>query len=150
MNNRQHQLTSEGLEMYTQELEHLRNVERIQVRLAIQEARAQGDLSENAEYDAARDEQARIEGRIKELENIIQNAVIIGSNKVYTILLEDDNETVDFTLVGSMEADPLNQKISVESPLGSALLEHKVGDRVLIKSETGYEYYVQILNIKGD
>lgn len=151
MNNK-HQLTQEGLDNLKEELEDLKNNQRKRVIESLKDARAQGDLSENADYDAARDEQARIEARIKELENIIKNAIVIeAEGKSYfgkTVVLEfEDKSTSEFTLVGSLESDPLNGKISNESPLGQAIINHKQGDRVLVKTETGNEFYVTIKKI---
>lgn len=152
--NGKHQLTAEGLQSYKEELERLLTVERARVVEALKEARAQGDLSENAEYDAARDEQARIEGRIKELENIIKNAVIIESDKKANNLGKkvtikfDDGFTETYTLVGSLEANPLIGTISNESPIGKAVITCKKGDKVLVKAETGEEFYIDILNIE--
>ncbi|HPX84894.1 MAG TPA: transcription elongation factor GreA [Bacilli bacterium] len=152
--NGKHQLTAEGLDKCKAELDFLKSAERGRVIESLKEARAQGDLSENADYDAARDEQARLEARIKELENIIKNAVIIDDNKTATsnlgkkIIVEFEDKTIyDFVLVGSLEADPLQEKISNESPLGMAIINHKVGDRVLVKTETGNEFYVTIKKI---
>jgi transcription elongation factor GreA len=152
--NGKHQLTAEGLEKCKQELDFLKNAERGRVIESLKEARAQGDLSENADYDAARDEQARLEARIKELENIIKNAVVIDESKATAsnlgkdIVLEFEDKTVDeFSLVGSLEADPLKGKISNESPLGAAILNHKVGEKILVKTETGNEFYVIIKKI---
>ncbi|HHX00455.1 MAG TPA: transcription elongation factor GreA [Acholeplasmataceae bacterium] len=154
--NGKHQLTAEGLQKLKNELEALKNVERARVIESLKEARAQGDLSENADYDAARDEQARLEARIKELEGIIKNVEIIDSNQKKSsqnnlgrvIELEFDDKTVErFTLVGSLESDPLVGKISNESPLGAAIMNHKKGEKVLVKTETGNEFYVTIKNI---
>ncbi len=152
--NGKHQLTAEGLEKCKQELDFLKNAERGRVIESLKEARAQGDLSENADYDAARDEQARLEARIKELENIIKNAVVIDESKATAsnlgkeIVLEFEDKTIDeFSLVGSLEADPIQGKISNESPLGAAILNHKVGDKILVKTETGNEFYVIIKKI---
>jgi len=152
--NGKHQLTAEGLEKCKQELDFLKNAERGRVIESLKEARAQGDLSENADYDAARDEQARLEARIKELESIIKNAVVIDESKATAsnlgkeIVLEFEDKTVDeFSLVGSLEADPLKGKISNESPLGAAILNHKVGEKILVKTETGNEFYVIIKKI---
>ncbi|MFY9422620.1 MAG: transcription elongation factor GreA [Bacilli bacterium] len=150
-----HHLTLAGLDKLKMELDDLKSKERERVIESLKEARSQGDLSENADYDAARDEQARIEARIKELENIIKNSVIIDGNNSFSsnlgkkITLEFDDGTVDeFVLVGTLEADPLSGKISYESPLGSAILHHKVGDKVLVKPDGGDEFYVIIKDIK--
>lgn len=151
--NGKHQLTAESLENYKQELERLQTVERARVVEALKEARAQGDLSENAEYDAARDEQARLESRIKELENIIKNADIISDKKNNNmgrkICIKFDDDFVEtYKLLGSLEADPLNGTISNESPIGKAVINCKIGDRVLVKAETGDEFYIEVLNIE--
>lgn len=150
-----HHLTLAGLDKLKMELDDLKSKERERVIESLKEARSQGDLSENADYDAARDEQARIEARIKELENIIKNSVIIDGNNSFSsnlgkkITLEFDDGTVDeFVLVGTLEADPLSGKISYESPLGSAILHHKVRDKVLVKPDGGDEFYVIIKDIK--
>lgn len=155
--NGKHHLTSEGLENLKNELEKLKNEDRQRVIESLKEARAQGDLSENADYDAARDEQARLEGRIKELEEIIKNAVVIdprsnGHNsnlgKVITVEFED-GEQRKFELVGSLEANPLEDKISNESPLGSAVLHAKKGEVVTVRTDTGHEFSITIIAIGG-
>lgn len=155
--NGKHHLTSEGLENLKNELEKLKNEDRQRVIESLKEARAQGDLSENADYDAARDEQARLEGRIKELEEIIKNAVVIdprsnGHNsnlgKVITVEFED-GEQRKFELVGSLEANPLENKISNESPLGSAVLHAKKGEVVTVRTDTGHEFSITIIAIGG-
>lgn len=151
--NSKHQLTKSGLEEYVNELERLKGVDRIKNIEALKDARAQGDLSENADYDAARDEQARIEARIKELENIIKNAVIINGTstnnlgKSIEVYFIEDRFSKEFVLVGSLEADPTNGKISNESPLGSALLKAKFGEIVHIKTENR-EFDIQVKSIK--
>ena len=130
-------LTEEGLKKFEEELSHLKNVERIKVTEEIKEAKAQGDLSENADYDAARNKQAEIEGRIQYLENLILNAVIIkgeGSTEYVSVgctvelLSLDENVTDTYTIVGSAEADPINGKISNECLLAQAILGHKVDE----------------------
>lgn len=151
--NQKHQLTKEGLEEHKKELERLKNIDRKKNIEALQDARAQGDLSENADYDAARDEQARIENRIKELESIIKNSSVIDGTstnnlgKTVEVLFEEMNFTNKYTLVGSLESDPDNNKISNESPLGSSILKAKVGDRVLVKTEVS-EFYIVVKNIE--
>ena len=138
-------LTAEGyLELET-ELNDLKINKRPEVIKALKEARALGDLSENADYDAARDEQAKLEGRIKELEFKLENAKIIsGNNKdiisvgsTVTISYVDDDETEEYKIVGSLEADPFNNKISNESPIGSAVIGKKVGDVVKVETPNG-------------
>lgn len=151
-----HQFTSEGLENIKARLKKLKEVDRPRNVEALKEARAQGDLSENAEYDAARDEQARIENEITELEEIVRNAVVIedeihASNigKLITVVYEDDEETEEFLLVSSsLEADPMQGKISKESPLGKAVYEANIGSKVIVKPESGVEFVVLIKNIK--
>jgi len=137
-------MTAEGFLEAETELNELKNVRRPEIIQALKEARALGDLSENADYDAARNEQAQIEARIQELEYKLEHAEIIdNSNKsevslgsTVTISYED-GETEEYKVVGSMEADPFENKISNESPLGIALLKHKVGDTILVESPNG-------------
>ena len=126
------------------ELNELKNVRRLEIIDAIKEARAQGDLSENADYDAARNEQAIVEAKIQELEYKLEHAEIIDNtdknivNLGSTVTISyDDGETEEYKLVGSMEADPFENKISNESPLGIALLKHKIGDVVEVASPNG-------------
>lgn len=153
MNNQKHQLTLEGLEKLKAELEKLLNVDRPKNIEDLKEARAQGDLSENAEYDAARAEQARIEARINEIQMIIKNHEIIDAGqssnlgKKITVYFEDTEEEEEYTLVGSLESDPLDGKISNESPLGLSILKAKVGEKILIKTDSD-EFYIVIKNIK--
>ena len=147
-------LTSEGLEELKQELENLKLVKRPEVIQALKEARALGDLSENAEYDAARHEQAVVESRIVELEQMVENAVIIENiktdcvgigTKVKIEYVEDD-ETEEYSIVGSKEADPFENKISNESPIAQAIMGLKVGDIASVSSPNG-KYNVKILEI---
>ena len=148
-------LTEEGLEELKKELENLINVRRPENIQAIKEARALGDLSENAEYDAARNEQAQIEGRIQQLEKMLENASIIaevstekvGIGNTVSIKYVDDDEEEEYKIVGSQEADPFESKISNESPIAQALFEHKVGDIVTVESPNG-SYEVEIIEIK--
>ena len=161
MNNK-YTLTKNGLEALKDEYKHLTEVARIENISAIQDARAQGDLSENADYDVARDEQARIASRILEIENILKNYELIDDNtsetsnlgKLVTVRFEgfDDDEGAiqTYKIVGTLEADPLKQLISNESPLGSAILDKQVGDHVYVKPEEGDEFYVTILEISKD
>lgn len=147
-------LTSEGLEELKKELDYLKLEKRPEVINALKDARALGDLSENAEYDAARQEQAIVEGRIAELEAMVENAVII--EKVNTdcvgigtkVKLEyiDDNDTEEYSIVGSKEADPFLNKISNESPIAKAIIGLKVGDIAHVSSPNG-QYDVKILEI---
>lgn len=139
-------LTHEGLENLEQELQELKVVRRKDVAAKIKEARGQGDLSENAEYDAAKEEQAEIEARIITIENMLRNAEVIDSGNVTdtvsignTIKLFDEEfeEEIEYTIVGSAEADPFNGKISNESPIGAGIIGHKVGDKVEIDTPDG-------------
>lgn len=147
-------LTQEGLDEIKKELEELKLVKRPEVINALKDARAQGDLSENAEYDAARTEQAIVESRIKELEVMLERAVVI--TKVNTdvvsigtkVTLEyvDDDDTEEYSIVGSKEADPFANKISNESPIAKAIMGLKVGSIVSVDSPNG-KYDVKILAI---
>ncbi|MDR1795515.1 MAG: transcription elongation factor GreA [Erysipelotrichaceae bacterium] len=150
-------VTQEGLEKLLQERENLIHVVRKEVIVDLQNARAQGDLSENADYDAARNRQAEVEARIAELEVMLNNIELIDDNKAggakvvklgstVTILdMEDKTEEV-YTIVGSVEADPLGGKLSNETPLAEALLEGKVGQTVTV--HVAEPYKVKILNIQ--
>ena len=148
-------LTEEGLEELKKELDNLINVRRPENIQAIKEARALGDLSENAEYDAARNEQAQIEARIQQLEKMLENVSIIvevsnetvGIGNTVSIKYVDDDEEEEYKIVGSQEADPFESKISNESPIAKALFEHKVGDIVTVESPNG-SYEVEIIEIK--
>ena len=148
-------LTQEGLDELKKELDNLINVRRPENIQAIKEARSLGDLSENAEYDAARNEQAEIEGRIKQLEKMLENVSIItdvGTDTVsigntVSIKYVDDEEEDEYKIVGSQEADPFESKISNESPIAQALFDHKVGDIVTVESPNG-NYAVEIIEIK--
>lgn len=148
-------LTQQGLEDLKKELDDLINVRRPENIIAIKEARSLGDLSENAEYDAARNEQAQIEARIKQLEKMLENVSIItdvsndkvGIGNTVSIKYVDDDEEDEYKIVGSQEADPFESKISNESPIAKALFEHKVGDIVTVESPNG-SYEIEIIDIK--
>jgi len=148
-------VTSEGLEEMKKELEDLKNVKRPEVINALKDARALGDLSENAEYDAARSEQALVENKIKELEQMIEHATIIEEVKTdkvsvgTTVKIEyiEDKEIEAYSIVGSKEADPFENKISNESPIAKALIGKKVNDIVSVDSPNG-KYNVKIIEIK--
>lgn len=147
-------LTQEGLGELKKELEHLKFEKRPEVINALKDARALGDLSENAEYDAARQEQAIVEGRIVELEAMIENAVVIEKKDTDAVSIGtkvkieyvDDNETDEYSIVGSKEADPFLNKISNESPIAQAIMGLKVGDVAHVASPNG-QYDVKILEI---
>ncbi len=147
-------LTEEGLEEIKKELNVLKLEKRPEIITALKEARAQGDLSENAEYDAARNEQAIVEARIQELEVMIEKATIIKDinrdvvslgTKV-TIEYVDDNEQEEYSIVGSQEADPFSNKISNESPIAQAIMGAKTGSIVSVESPNG-KYDVKIVAI---
>ena len=147
-------LTEEGYQELKRELDDLINVKRPLNIKAIKEARALGDLSENAEYDAARNEQAELEGRIKKLEQILENVSIIEQvdndevsiGNTVKIKYVDDGEVDEYQIVGSQEADPFASKISNESPIAKALLGKKVGEIVDVDSPNGV-YQVEITSI---
>lgn len=150
-------LTYEGLKKYEDELHELKVIKRKEVAQKIKEAREQGDLSENAEYDAAKDEQRDIEARIEELENILKNAEVVVEEEVdldkinigcqVKILDIEYNEELDYKIVGSTEANSLKGKISNESPVGKALIGSKVGDTVEVETPAGVATY-KILEIQ--
>ncbi len=140
-------LTREGLEQLEQELENLRTVKRTEVKERLKEAIALGDLSENSEYDDAKNEQAFMEGRILELEKMIRNAKIIEDGaqmadvitvgSVVTVKDIEFDEITEYRLVGTVEADPMNNRISNESPVGRALLGHKAGEIIDVEVPAG-------------
>ena len=149
--------TPEGLEGIKQELDHLVKVERRKVVKAIEEARAHGDLSENAEYEAAKERQAYIEGRIQELSGILAKAEVIPplkkapdkvqfGVKVRLLNLETDDEVV-YQIVGPYESDPANGKISVSSPIARALIGKEIGEEVRVKTPSGEKIF-EILDIE--
>lgn len=150
-------MTYDGLKKMEQELENLKTVRRKEVAEKIKEARGQGDLSENAEYDAAKEEQGEIESRIVQLENLLCNAEVIDEDVLkmdvvnlgskVTVLDVEFDEEMEYTIVGSTEADPMNGRISNESPLGMALLGQKVGATVMADTPDG-EVAFKILNIQ--
>lgn len=156
---KKHILTYAGLKKYEDELQDLKIHRRQEIAQKIKEAREQGDLSENAEYDAAKDEQRDIEAQIVELENILKNAEIIQDNdkskdkiKMESVVKLHDveyDEDIEYTIVGSSEADSLNNKISNESPLGAALIGKKVGDTVKIEAPVG-EIEYKIISVDND
>lgn len=147
-------VTEEGLAKIKEELDYLKQEKRPEVIEALKEARALGDLSENAEYDAARNEQAEVENRIVSLEKILESAVVIEEadtdvvsigNQVEIEYVED-NEKETYTIVGSKEADPFANKISNESPIAVAILGKKIGDVATVQSPNG-QYDIKVLNI---
>ncbi len=148
------QLTQAGIDKYKEELERLKTIDRAENLEALKEARAQGDLSENADYDAAREEQARIEGRIKEIENILKNVDLIVENagKIVSIgktvqLKINGKEPQDYTVVGSLEANPFEKKISNESPIGKAIIGLKEKDSKEVKTEANKVVQVTVMKV---
>ncbi|AKF41369.1 transcription elongation factor GreA [Mycoplasmopsis canis] len=150
-------LSQEKFNEYKKEYDRLINVERPAVQEALKEARAQGDLSENAEYDAAREKQGIVEGRIKELESILDQAVIIesnahrndetvGINTRVEFLDIDKNEKKIVQITGSHDADPFESKISTNSPLASAMLGKIVGDEVEVEAQK--KFMIRILSVE--
>ncbi len=156
MNKQVYELTKEGVSKLRAELDELKDVKRPEVLRQLQEARAQGDLSENADYDAAREAQARTEARIKEIENILENAKIIKvtssddkvniGNTVKINFVERKKEAT-YKLVGTIEANPTLNMISIESPVGKAIIGLSVGERVLVRLENGKMFHVEVLEI---
>ena len=146
-------LTPEGFLALEEELSDLKENQRPKVIQDIKEARALGDLSENAEYDTAKNEQARIEARIKEIEYKLEHSVVqegskdavsIGSTVTVKYLADDEEE--EYKMVGSLEADPFENKISNESPIGHAIVGKKVGDVIDVESPNG-SYKIEITKI---
>jgi len=149
-------LTYDGLKKLEAELQELKIVRRKDVAEKIKEARGQGDLSENAEYDAAKEEQAEIEARIINIENMLRNVQIIDEDEICTDVInignkvklfdEEFNEEIEYVIVGSTEANPINGTISNESPIGVALLGKAVGERIEVNAPDGSMFY-KILEI---
>ena len=150
-------LTYAGLKQYEEDLQNLKVFRRKEVAQKIKEAREQGDLSENAEYDAAKDEQRDIELRIEELEKLLKNAEVVVEDEIdlekisvgcqVKVLEMDEDEEMEFRIVGSTEANSLQNKISNESPVGHALLGKKVGDVVDVETQVGVIQY-KVLEIQ--
>ncbi|NPA40435.1 MAG: transcription elongation factor GreA [Thermodesulfobacteria bacterium] len=149
--------TPEGLEKIKKELEHLIKVERRKVIKAIEEARAHGDLSENAEYEAAKEKQAHIEGRIQELSGVLAKAEVIPPLKTppervqfgvkVRLLNLDTDEEVVYKLVGPYEADPASGSISINSPIARALIGKEIGEEVKVRTPSGEKTF-EILDIE--
>lgn len=153
------QLTKKDIEDMKEEIENRKAVIRPKLLEAVKEARAHGDLSENFEYHAAKKEKNANESRIRFLERMIKTAEIIddeseadevGINDTVEALFEDDGTTDKFTIVSTMRCDSLKNLVSIESPIGKALLKHKVGDRVEIEVNKEYSYFLKIVSISKD
>jgi transcription elongation factor GreA len=148
MNNKPAYLSREGLQKLREELDELVNVRRAEVANRIHEAKEHGDVTENAEYEDAKNEQAFVEGRIQSLSALIKNAVIIDENHSTThvqigstVEIETDGSKERYTIVGSAEASPAEGRISNESPVGRALLGRKKGDKVTVSVPAGDSVY---------
>lgn len=149
-------LTNEGLQKLQDELDNLKNVRRKENTEALKVAKSFGDLSENSEYDEAKNEQAEIEARIAEIEGMLKNVEIIDEDGIGTDVVSagtkvnvkdlEDGEVAEYLIVGSTEADPMKGKISDESPLGSALLGHKAGEVIVVEAPMGKLEY-EIISI---
>lgn len=152
------ELTQSDIKKIEEEIEHRKLVVRPEAIEAVKEARAHGDLSENFEYHAAKKDKNKNESRIRYLERILKTATIIsdesaedeiGLNKTVEVYFEDDDETDKFKIVSTMRGDSVKGRISNESPMGSALMGHKVGDRVEIKVNDNFSYYVVVRSIEN-
>lgn len=152
-------MTYEGVKKLEEELEFLKTVKRKEITEKIKVALGYGDLSENSEYDEAKNDQAFTEGRILQLENMLKNAVVVDENEIpkdkvsvgsiVKVMDYDFDEEVEYTMVGSAEADPMNLRISNESPVGSALIGKKVGDVVEVVVPNGVSKF-EVLGIRRD
>lgn len=151
-----HQLTKQDIQKMEEEIEHRKLVVRKEALEAVKEARAHGDLSENFEYHAAKKEKNRNESRIRYLERMIRTAEVfdeefaedeVGMNNTVTVYVKEDDEEETFKLVTTVRGDTLHGLISVESPLGKAVLGHKVGETVMVKVNASYSYEVKIIKI---
>ena len=149
-------LTKSDVEKIREEIEHRKLVERKELIEAVKEARSHGNLSENFEYHAAKKEKNRNESRIRYLERMLKTAVIvedeskedeIGLNNTVEVYCEDDEEVETYRIVTSVRGSSLNGLVSIESPLGKALLGHKEGDRVFIKVNDDFGYYVIVKKV---
>ena len=149
-------LTKSDVEKIREEIEHRKLVERKELIEAVKEARSHGDLSENFEYHAAKKEKNRNESRIRYLERMLKTAVIvedeskedeIGLNNTVEVYCEDDEDVATYRIVTSVRGSSLNGLVSIESPLGKALLGHKEGDRVFIKVNDDFGYYVIVKKV---
>ena len=151
-------LTQHDVEKIQQEIDQRKLEERPKLIEAVKEARSHGDLSENFEYHAAKREKNQNESRIRYLENLLKNAIVIsdasredevGLNNTVTLFMEDDDEEEVYKLVTSIRGSSIHNMISTESPLGRAIVRHKVGDRVLVQANETYSYYVTIRKIEN-
>lgn len=159
MSEKKYIMTYEGVKKLEEELEYLKTVKRKEITEKIKVALGYGDLSENSEYDEAKNEQAFVEGRIAQLENMLKNASVIDESEISTDTVSvgskvkvkdyEFDEEVEYTIVGSAEADPMNFRISNESPVGNALMGKKVGEVVEVNVPEGVNKF-EILGIRRD
>ncbi len=155
-NNKQMLYTPEGFKELTDELTYLKTVRREEIKEQIAIARGFGDLSENAEYDEARNEQAKTEARIKELEDLVENAVVVDESKIDTSIVSlgsvvkiydvEFDEEIQYSIVGSNEANPIEGKISDQSPIGKALMGKRAGETILVDIPSG-SVHMKILDV---
>lgn len=159
MSKKLYELTKEGIETLKEELIDLKDVQRPNNLVLLKEARAQGDLSENADYDAARDEQSKIESRIAEIENILKNTKVIKASsssqqvdigKTVKIKYIETDKIKEFRLVGTIEANPKDSKVSVESVIGRSILNHEKGDVITVKTPNNRTYNILIMEVSND
>lgn len=152
-------LTKSDVDKIQQEIEYRKVTLRQELLVDVKDARAHGDLSENFEYKAAKKAKNQNESRIRYLERMLKNAQIIeddskddevGMNNQVTVFFEEDNEEEVYKIVTSVRGDSLHNYISIESPLGKALMKHKVGDRVEVKVNDNYSYFVKITKIENN
>ena len=150
-------LTAQDVRKIQEEIDYRKEIVRKDAIEAVKEARAQGDLSENFEYYAAKKHKNENESRIRYLENMLKNAILVhdtsredevGLDDVVEIYFEDDDETQTIKLVTSIRGDSLDNRISIESPIGKALRGRREGDRIKVEPENGYSYYIQIRSIR--
>lgn len=157
MSEKKHLMTYEGVRKLEEELEYLKTVKRKEITEKIKVALGYGDLSENSEYDEAKNEQAFTEGRILQLENMLKHAVVVDESEIATdkvsvgsivkVMDFEFDEEVEYSIVGSAEADPINFKISNESPVGEALMGKKIGDVIEVNVPGGITKF-EVLGIR--
>ena len=156
-NKKQMLYTPEGFKVLTDELDYLKTVRREEIKEAIAVAKGFGDLSENAEYDEARNDQAKTEARIKELEELVANAVIVDETKIdanvvslgsaVTVYDVEEDEDITYNIVGSNEVNPVERKISDQSPIGKALMGQKKGAKVVVELPHGDVIHMEIKDV---
>jgi len=149
--------TQEGFDELVRELDYLKTTRREEIKEAIATARSFGDLSENSEYDEARNEQAKTEARIKELEELVNNAQIVDESKVdanivslgstVTVYDVEEDEDITYSIVGSNEVNPMERKISDQSPIGKALMGHKTGAKIVVELPNGEVIHMDIKDV---